>query len=1288
LAVVLQLLTYPRTPVSAGASNTPISYKTNVNRQKTTKWANAKPATYDDWDDDDEYDDEPPPPISKPTGLRQQGQTAPPDSSKKGYGDLPAGPGAADAPRPRANSFDADDETRNFSSGTAPAQRQAPSPAAAPGPGPATRFSQMEHVDSPRTASGPPALSITTQSPLPQSVTGLRKASVPVPSTSRAGSGSESNYQDSAPSVRANSGNAGPSSYSPPASVSDIKASPSDYEARRDYSPSAVPPPLRPAGGAVPAPQSTETPAGTRFPARKSSLSQPAGPDISEITRTSQDSTPKPWTAAPSASSAPAPTSPSTQTKALPFIRPADIYKRRMEEEKERQSLDSSRPSMDSVRSSQTNELSESGITKPGSDGLGSNRRREESVDGAHLRTVLEPVKERKSEYYSEGYNQDSLKSVSGLSEKDKLEAGEMRSQSTSPQLPVLNLMSGFGLDLFSKPKETAPEPVAQEKKRLSRSSLNRDVEPQEAKLGKIPTHNSNTAVSQELEPKNNTSFPATSTSQPHSAIKSSSESAEPADISHITSQQHNTSVSDTSEEPDSPIEATGAVQRENNAKQVSQQYQPYQAPKSTTPPLSKESDVEPLQPPRPIVGRDDSFRPHLPGGWNSYATTPGNEVPEVIMPEASISSVKQASPRSSSPASADISKDHELTPTATKDPVVESLVTPIAAGAAASHLNRDASPSSTHREAKTSPAESNSNAGYLTPDLSMAPSGSLYSNTALDQRLQPKRDGVSPENQLHAGVAKRTSSADSDRGPTPLPKDTPVIVNEQPEYFPKQNVPAKQSTLDQSGAGDQRSQSPDAENDRLHDEIVRNLSPSPKPNNAVQRSDSLGVESLDERNTNAARISSYLPSEYDNYWASTAEEETPAAVITAPAEDLIQKPSQAPDSIPPITTEVPRSTHRELTPEPLSPRKNDRSSQILSPPHRYSWEKSLESVSAPSAQIQVSRPTEEPSQDLYESQGRVNSPSEINHSPSPSPSPSLKPVGNEALRSHPTTPAPDGSFHHAGRDIAGGLAMGSTTTPEHPAQPNPTSERRLSLAEEKDPRVSSYPVSPTPPEDQHPSKIQQPFSSHTNEEIPNPSAISIISAPSNSSAPSGSPSFMNSQAHPQTAQAVSILPFKEIASMPSPHQRIQKYNETRHTFAAMDSGLTTWISNLQTQYPEHAGSTATFGRPTLDHSKLGKSTGGLSPPLQQPYYQQYLNASSPTSPGTPLPRPGPATPVGTQHGFSPAAGITTQQVQAKGKEFLHTAGVFGGKAGKVGKGLLAKGKNKLRGAGGGDKVD
>jgi len=137
-------------------------------------------------------------------------------------------------------------------------------------------------------------------------------------------------------------------------------------------------------------------------------------------------------------------------------------------------------------------------------------------------------------------------------------------------------------------------------------------------------------------------------------------------------------------------------------------------------------------------------------------------------------------------------------------------------------------------------------------------------------------------------------------------------------------------------------------------------------------------------------------------------------------------------------------------------------------------------------------------------------------------------------------------------------------------------------------------------------------------------------------------------------------------------------------------------MTTLKTQHPEHVDATASFSGPRMTfpngstRGKFAKPPVGAPPPLQQPYYQQYLNASSPTTPGTPVSRPGPSVPVGSQQGPSPAGGnkITTQQVQAKGKELLHTAGIFGGKAGKAGKGLLAKGKNKLRGAGSGDKVD
>lgn len=134
-----------------------------------------------------------------------------------------------------------------------------------------------------------------------------------------------------------------------------------------------------------------------------------------------------------------------------------------------------------------------------------------------------------------------------------------------------------------------------------------------------------------------------------------------------------------------------------------------------------------------------------------------------------------------------------------------------------------------------------------------------------------------------------------------------------------------------------------------------------------------------------------------------------------------------------------------------------------------------------------------------------------------------------------------------------------------------------------------------------------------------------------------------------------------------------------------MDSGLSNWMGTLKSQVPEHADVSASFrgSRMSVPGGPKLPGTG----PGQPAYYQQYLNASSPAAPGTPAARPGSSAPSGTLQGFSPASGgkLSTQQVQAKGKELLHTAGIFGGKAGKAGKGLLAKGKSRLRG---GDKVD
>lgn len=80
-----------RGPSSAGSlpnMSGPTSFKTNVNRQKTKRWVEAKTYAYDgdDWGEADDYDEDralpapsqpaPSQPGSRPTGLRQRGQSA------------------------------------------------------------------------------------------------------------------------------------------------------------------------------------------------------------------------------------------------------------------------------------------------------------------------------------------------------------------------------------------------------------------------------------------------------------------------------------------------------------------------------------------------------------------------------------------------------------------------------------------------------------------------------------------------------------------------------------------------------------------------------------------------------------------------------------------------------------------------------------------------------------------------------------------------------------------------------------------------------------------------------------------------------------------------------------------------------------------------------------------------------------------------------------------------------------------------------------------------------------
>jgi hypothetical protein len=986
---------------------------------------------------------------------------------------------------------------------------------------------------------------------------------------------------------------------------------------------------------------------------------------------------------------------------------------------------------------------------------------------------MLDPVRERKSESGFEGFNINdqvpkpaAIEHESNIPDRDALEVEKERRSSTSPKLPDLNRISGFGMDIFAQHKpEQAGVSSAQDREATPTATSNIAAPTaDDPSLRNQPSLGFRSVVNQAFDRREDSSVPDTPTSRSNSDIRrTDSESTGTAGISPIMSRVPSSAAPE-SRNRDISTPSILEVVDEANAAPAKDLESPQPNPTSSnippsfkpghrrdistptpgnspakTPDVAKPTtflpgqeglisdpspasslagDDDQLQPPRPIAEREQSFRPTLPGGWTSYAASAAQSETSHTDAQATPAALyrTQTPPIESTPVRQSGNEDElDITPTTTKHSLPQFALGAAALGtvltdAAGGHLvSKDVeSPVSTPRTGTpiiNEPQQLTGNDALPTPDLSMAPGGSLYSTNALDPRVQSQLEKAPPETQLRPDIVNRAISADSGEAPTPLDKDTPeVIQDDNSDYFPKPPVPLKQRSLDEVEA-DERLQPPtrpqvlptlstdtreqDDENDKLRKEIISSL--SPKPSNATQHNDSLLSDNLDDQSpSNPARISSYLPSEYDNYWATSNEEETPVPVVTAPAQEELEAPAE---------TSVSSPHNNEPEPpiiQPPSPHNPERS--LDRPPmhaQRFSWQASSEDVSLLPGH---GREQNEPYAPAGERQFAGHQ-TEVEADPAPTIGETAPSARQDPLRSHSTN---DESHHE--RDaalLAGGTALGGAAAGySHSSQPHEQPSRRLSLAEEKDPTISSYPVSPTPPEDQHPAKASETHLLPHTDHFSDPSAPSATFAPSVSSAPPSSVSPVNSPIQPQFStqfnQSSKILAFREIVAMKSPQQRIQTFDETRHKFASVDYGLTNWLATMKAQHAEHANASPSFGGSRVStfadgsaRGKFGKAPGGAHPPLQQPYYQQYLNASSPTTPGTPVSRPGPSTPVGSQQGLSPAGTkITTQQVQAKGKELLHTAGIFGGKAGKAGKGLLAKGKNKLRGAGGGDKVD
>lgn len=710
------------------------------------------------------------------------------------------------------------------------------------------------------------------------------------------------------------------------------------------------------------------------------------------------------------------------------------------------------------------------------------------------------------------------------------------------------------------------------------------------------------------------------------------------------------------------------------------------------------------LAPPRPLIDHKESFRPHLPGGWESSASIAPAAALKPPQAPATQLEVDQNTPIGkptpnttdiSSPSTMDSSSaadDHPSSVTQIKDASEEAFAAVAAAGSAlvgafGAAVGMEHSDSNTKSTPKA----------FTNKQLPVQPSEDYNVPSSGRGALNP--EAAKPHVPL---VSDEASTA----APTPLAKNTPeerAEPSQNSDYFPS-SPPGKNVESGAYAVDEPRQQLPalpllntdsgseQYESDRLRKEIVRELTPMSASEPTTAETDYSNYQPTLSTNPSVTRPgheSGVLPKEYESYWndANSDDERDDSQGELAEAESATtaERPEGAAVVVKPLQLS---QDHDPVPPASAAPeaRTQERPGML---PHRFSWEQPLQEFSAEAEPIQEqsAAPTSSFLKSAVYPEGhsfqRQLDPSD-NYAAS-----TVRTVTNAGTDESSNVPDKDLPVPEARiADRQHGMVDSEKELPNHPSGLEvapPTVEKQ-----HDDPLISGH------ADEWSTTSLQGPASERRQgqeTESPRPE-------PSTLANPSPSAQIVDLPPMPPPANVQpKISAFREILALKSPTDRIRAYNETRDQFANLNTGLAHWLAATTNDLPEHGDLVTSSGRPVPNFqghrlSPSRSKLGGLLPvggqTSQQPYFQQYLNAS-PGQTSVQDGNAGSGVGGGSPQGFAPPGGaggkLSSQQVQAKGKDLLHTAGVFGGKANVAAKGLFSKGKSKLRAASGNEKV-
>lgn len=723
--------------------------------------------------------------------------------------------------------------------------------------------------------------------------------------------------------------------------------------------------------------------------------------------------------------------------------------------------------------------------------------------------------------------------------------------------------------------------------------------------------------------------------------------------------------------------------------------------------------------PTRPVVDRLESFRPRLPGAWESFSSNPPKRV---SMNRTEKESPPQQAVTSPTPEPlTDVSLPSESVP-----PENQSKTAP---------EDKDVSffekaEKATQDTFAAAAAAGAALAGALTAAVGLNQEDSHKDSTDKEENQTENSlevmDGVkrgrnfSGDTVLHPEASRpvRPPSARDDLSsepPTPPSKDLSQSTNFFPENS-SHHIPAV-STKD-SGVTNEpvdetnwnnRSQamlpplSTDIRNhqyesDRLRREIVKNLSPRGASEPTTAESESPWQDSArlsgDSDVQAYGRDSMVIPKEYDSYWGGSN-----SGGGMSPSNSYLSRPQSATTSnqirdaymVPPKPLQLGRATQHGI--DGTQEQDLDVSKRATSETPQYSGEKELAQASLPAHESLDRQINETSPPGLGNVQGISELPA-TPHLPNITMQPHqtmdqsyLPPEGDRRASITPTLLASDQVLYRTRTETEDlPQTHGVISEPIKPGLHTQISSPHYSWDQEQsmaDAPPSNFGHTGSPQ-----SSGRTAGATYDNNLGSNLTQYQVRPGPLpkslRTSIPVNKDYDLPSPPLPASAQP-KIRAFREIMNLKSPEERIRAYDTARAQVANQNTGLAHWLAVKSREWPEHADILHSSQRPLagdLGHksSPSRSKLSGLRPsggqPSPQPYYQQYLGASqhNMTSEAAGVSN---VSSSGGSQGFSPG-GVGGKN---KTKDFLHSAGLGA-------KGLFSKGKSKLRGVGGAEKVD